>query len=373
MTTRPRCLDACKYVPLAQQAGIRPPPWTQDDTGLQYHWCPQCGSVTIQRFDSKSGYGQLWMLSPDSAVLFRFAVTPKRLFEYVFSDDFFSNASITEALYQGHIRELNDLSACANLLIPALQEHDEPEYLMMLLQLLQVTLEETIDRTQRNKEIRLSFATLGPLITTAKGVLRVMHYDPKACANVRVKAVQVLETLARPELTEFLRPAEFDQVEDMVDHKALLERSRQDTIAARQRIHSDGTAVLEMEAAYLLEIFEQRGAHLTETHASLLWGCMRDLHNRMSSARSAKEAVRRAYRQIQLLLEQQLLQMGLRQVDAPHGQGSGFHDDQTGILVSIKQLHPEIEVFRGADRGQPLAVYDAWHDLFVFLGQARNR
>ncbi len=371
MTSR-RCTDACKYIPLAQAQGIRPPPWTDDDAGLQYHWCPKCGSVTIQRFDSNSGYGQLWMLDPKSLVLFRFAVTPKRLFDYVFSEDFFTNASITEVLYRGHIAELSDLSACANLLIPELQEHDEPEYLQMLLRLLNITLEETINRVRDLKDIRLSFGTLMPLLTVAKGFLRVMHYDPQACAEVRVLAIEVMETLARPELVEFLRPEESKIVEDMVDHGSLLERSRQDTIAARKRIHSDGTAILEMEATYLLEVFERRGAFLTETHASLLWGCMRDLSARLKTARSAKEAVRRAYRQIQKLLEHQLLSRGLRRVNAPHGKDSGLMDEQTGLLITLKQNYPEIVIFRGTEHGQPLATFDAWHDVLVYIDKARK-
>lgn len=372
MVSTNRCTTGCDYVPLTHHTSIRPPPWTPDDTGLKFHWCKRCGAMTVQKFNSSTGYGQITMLGSSAMALFRTDASPAEVFEYVSSEDFASNRSITESIFEGWLSTVGDLSASANTLIHRTARASGPDVMELPMKLLVSVFREAIRRSHSGAEVRCKVNDITPLVDLVRGVIRI-GADPRHAAMLRFRAFESLDLLGQPALWGAVSAIDAELVEEMIDHKSLLERSRENTIEARKLVHSDGPPILEMEAKFLLEVFRHRGSFLPPTFASLLWGCLRDLRARFRHARGGIDELHRTYRQLQLLLEHQLGARGLEREPSLDRASRAFVDPRLSLVIRIRQLVPEITVYRDAHSHEPLAVFEAWNDLWVFLQRAHSR
>ncbi len=328
--------------------------------------------MTVQRFNASTGYGHVSMLEPAAMALFRYDATPTEVFDYVMSENFASNRAVTEAIFESWLSGMVDLSASANTLISRASDAHDTSGMELPLTLLVSVLNEALARGRRGQEVRCKINRITPLVDLVRGIIRIGE-DPARTAMTRFRALESLQNLGEPELWKAVSRQNGELIEEMIDHLALLERSREKTLAARQRIHSDGPAILQMEAKYLLEVFKLRGAMLTPTHASLYWACLRDLRERMKNANRPVASMERTYRQIQLLLEHQLKALGLERDASLDRSSRSFVEPRMGIVIRIRNLIPEILVFRDQYTHEPLAVFDAWNDLYVFLERARGR
>lgn len=354
-----RC-DACDYVPLGGgHTTVRPPPWTVDDLGLNFFVCRRCGSMTVQKFDAKTSYGQVWMLEPDAMSLLRLDASPHLVLRYILSNDFRSNRVLTEGMFQSWAHHSLGLPTVIRGLISALKGlHDRG--LLVTLRNLLAGLEELIVRAYYHT-IPPTLEGTGVLVAIFEGA-HPTELRPQDLADVRVLAHDCLQLLMDPRLAGHLLRHESVIIDDALDHFGVLANFRSRLKVAHQSVRDDDGFRIAAEVLFIQSVFARRQSWPTNKDAIELWACFCSLH----ALATTNTYATMARKTIVALLGENLISLGLEPITWREG-GTSFQNLKKGWILHLLEASPQIEIYRNLHAGAPVARLERWDDVVVFV------
>jgi len=361
-----RC-DQCDYVPLTQYTSVRPPPWTDDDQGLNFFTCKRCGAVTIQKFDARTSYGQVWMLDSEVLGLLRMDAYPQAVLNYVLSEDFRANRAVTMGLFRGWARNSLALSVVARGLLSALPDR-QGRRLIEALQMLQFSMSELVTRLADGRAI--------PPMEDASHVIAVLEGNqtyalkPEDAANARLLALDILEMIVHPQLLGSVPREEELNIEAVLDHGNLLERSRSEIVRARRAMGAEGVGRLHEEGLFLMGVLLRRSAWLPRILSAEVWDCLLGLYSQFRAV--SDPALEGAYRAVEALVDHQIVQLGLEPITWKEGGHSYLHPKH-GWVLFLPDLEPKIEMYGGINDGKLLGSFALWEEVEKLLSKTTSR
>lgn len=315
--------------------------------------------MTVQKFDAKTSYGQVWMLEPDAMSLLRMDASPHLLLRYILSNDFRSNRVLTQGMFQSWAHHSLGLATVVRGLLSALKKiHDRG--LLVALRNLQISLEELVTRAD-HYTIPPTLEGFGVLVSIFEGA-HFTELRPQDLAEARVLAHDCLQLLLDPRLAGYLPRHETAIMDDALDHFGVLANFRTRLKAAHQSVHDDDGFRLAAEVLFIKDLFARRQSWPTNKDAIELWACLCSLH-RLASANAYTVMARKA---ILVLLGENLLSLGLEPITWREG-GVSYQNLKKGWILHLLEASPQIEIYRNLSAAAPVARLERWDDVIVFV------
>lgn len=353
----------CRWSHLQGMSFVRPQPWTDDDSQLVFQSCERCGAVSIQRFGGEgSSVNSVWMLEPAAMVMFRAGESPRQVLEYAFSEDFARNRGIGLGLFRGILRYLLDLSGTANELVSRLEAAREYVFAEIAIEMLTELLATYVARATVDPSERLNIVEIRPVVAVMSGRVFLERGTPQQIADLRGRALDLLETFSQPALWKCLREEQMQLMEASIDHMTMVDDSIQRLNELGQHYDARLLGAIYSEARFFQRLFHRRKARLSRAHSGAVWSLMQVMAARENLANPVLPAVP-VFEALRALLEHQLVESGFLKVGQRDLRGkrrTAFQSPNTGEVLHVFMDEPRLEVFESPSSTEPLSAINSW-------------
>lgn len=347
-----RC-DQCEYVPLTQYTSVRAQPWTSDDQGLNFFTCKRCGAVTVQRFDARTSYGQVWMLDAEVMTLLRMDAAPQRVVDYLLSDDYRANKAISFGLFAGWAKHSLALAVVTRGLLGALPDR-KGRRIIEILEMIKLAMVELTHRASLGEQVVLRDADF--VVAVLEGQ-QSAGLRPSDEARARILALEILELVVDPRLVGALEPEHESYIEAAIEHGNLVGRSRSEISRAAKSLGDQGLQRLIAEGQFLYDLLDRRQAFLPKGMTEVVWEALLGTYSRMNGELGPK-----AFLALQALVELQLVHRGLEPITWRE-RGHSFLHPRHGWVLYIPELEPRFEMFSGINEARLLGTFGTWEEV----------
>lgn len=353
----------CDWDYMQEMSFVRRQPWTDDDSGMMFQNCRRCGKVSIQHFGEEGSVNGVWILHPDSEVLFRVGTAPTHVLEYVFSEDFLKNRGITRALFRGYLRSMLDLSGAANSLVDRAKKSTTLEWAELSMELFRDVLAEyVIRRTRGEEDRRLAVTTLAPLVDLLHERRPLEGTGATQRIDLRFTILEVLESFLQPSMTASVPASEAGDLEAAIDHLTMVASSTQRLNYLSQGMEEANLIDAFVEAKFMYRVFRRRQARLSRAHAESVWKMMHAL-NAYYTLGSPLDFATKAYEALRALLEHQLVEVGFLKIGKRDQKGTecnAFRSPQSGKMLLLPLFYPKVAIYATDKADRPVTVHDSW-------------
>ena len=363
MTTSFEECKRCRWEYMQEMSFVRRQPWTEDDAGLMFQTCDRCGQISIQRFDNEGLVTGVWILHPDSVVMFRSGTAPSHIFDYVISEDFLKNRGVTRGLFRGHLKSMLDLSGAVNVLISHIKRSNSLQRVELCMELFRDLLFEYSARSASTAEDRrLAVSTLFPLIELVHESRDLEGSASAARVDLRFAALEVLETFLQPGMDASAPAAEAAELEAAIDHLQMVDRSIARMNRLAQEINDDAIVTAFVESRFLYRVFRRRKARLSRAHSEAVWRLMFAVSQHFPLG-SPLDFSTKAYESLRGLLEHQAVELGFFKLGPRNQNGTpclAFRGPNTGEILLLPLYYPKLAIYATDGAQHPTAVLDSW-------------
>ncbi len=352
----------CQWEYMQEMSFVRRQPWTDDDAGMMFQSCQRCGRISIQHFDNDGGVSGVWILHPDSEVMFRAGTAPSHVFDYVFSDDFLKNRGITRGLFRGHLKSMLDLSGAVNVLVSYIKKSEALERVELCMELFRDLLSEYHVRMRDGEEDRrLAVSSLLPVAALVQNTRTLTGNGTNSRVEMRMTALEVLETFLQPALGPSVPNTELEALETAIDHMTMVEASIARMTYLAQGVDADALVEAYVESRFMYRVFRRRKARLSKLHAEAVWRLMHAV-NQTYTLGSPLEFATKAYESLRGLMEHQLLERGFLKLGPRDRNGTAclaFRSTK-GQTLLLPLWYPRLAIYATDDAERPISVTDVW-------------